>query len=70
MTRSASLIHLVWVCAWMFVGSDYGTLGAFPHSSCGYYTQLDDEIFEYGSAFAFFSLVMLDLGCLAPTTTA
>jgi hypothetical protein len=52
---------VIWLCAWSVVGIRYGTLGPHPFSLWGYYTQLDDELFEYGSAFAYFCLVLLDI---------
>jgi hypothetical protein len=60
-THAASLIYAIWICAWSVVGIRYGTLGSHPFSLWGYYTQLDDELFEYGSAFAYFCLVLLDI---------
>jgi hypothetical protein len=60
-TRHASLIYLAWFCVWLIVGVRYGTLGSHPFSLWGYYTQLDDEIFEYGTAVAYTCLVILDV---------
>ena len=64
-TRHASLVYLVWIAAWIIVGVRSGTLGFSPLSLWGEYTQLDDELFEYGAAQAFFCLVVLDLGEVA-----
>jgi hypothetical protein len=60
-TRYASLVYLVWIAAWIIVGVRSGTLGFHPFSLWGEYTQLDDELFEYGAAQAFLCLVVLDL---------
>jgi hypothetical protein len=64
-TRHASLVYLVWIAAWIIVGVRSGTLGFSPLSLWGEYTQLDDELFEYGAAQAFFCLVVLDLSEVA-----
>jgi hypothetical protein len=64
-TRHASLIYLVWLCVWLVVGIRYGTLGSHPFSLWGHYTQLDDEIVEYGMAVAYACLVILDLSEVA-----
>jgi hypothetical protein len=61
-TTPASLVYLVWLAAWFIVGARSGTLGFHPFSLWGEYTQLDDELFEYGVAQAFLCLVVLDLG--------
>lgn len=60
-TRHASLVYLVWLAAWIIVGVRSGTLGFHPFSLWGEYTQLDDELFEYGAAQAFLCLVVLDV---------
>ncbi|GAA0909273.1 hypothetical protein [Pseudonocardia zijingensis] len=60
-TGHATLVYLVWVAAWIIVGVRSGTLGFHPFSLWGEYTQLDDELFEYGVAQSFLCLVVLDL---------
>ena len=54
-------VYGIGLVAWIVVGLRFGTLGFSPFSLWGYYTQLDDEIWELFAAFAFFSLAALDL---------
>ena len=44
---------------WMVIF--FGTLGFYPFSLWGYYTQMDDEIFECLAAFSYLSFSILDL---------
>jgi hypothetical protein len=69
-TPAASWIYVTWICAWTVVGIRYGTLGSHPFSLWGYYTQLDDELLEYGSAFAYFCLVLLDVDLVRSDASA
>ena len=46
---------------WLIIGVRFGTLGFSPLSLWGYYTQMDDEIWEFFSALGFLSLASLDL---------
>ncbi len=54
-------LFLVGLVTWVVIGSRFGTLGFHPFSLWGYYTQLDDEIFEFVAAFCFFAFALLDL---------
>lgn len=47
---------------WVIVGLRFGTLGFHPYSfyAENYYTQLDDELFEFLIAFSFFSFAVLN----------
>jgi hypothetical protein len=58
---AATRVFLVVVAVWVFVGLRFGTLGFSPFSAWGHYTQLDDELFELGAAYAFFAWSCLDL---------
>jgi hypothetical protein len=46
---------------WVFLGVRFGTLGFHPFSLWDHYTQMDDEMFEFGAAYAFVSLSVCDL---------
>jgi hypothetical protein len=46
---------------WIIVGLRFGTLGFSPFSLWGYYTQMDDEIFEFFAAYAFLTFSAVDL---------
>jgi len=54
-------IFLVGLIAWIIIGVRFGTLGFHPFSLWGYYTQMDDEIFEFVAAYSFFAFAVLDL---------
>ncbi|HYT83488.1 MAG TPA: hypothetical protein VEK86_08550, partial [Gemmatimonadales bacterium] len=54
-------VYGIGLVAWVVVGLRFGTLGFSPLSLWGYYTQIDDEIWEFFAAFGFFSLAALDL---------
>ncbi len=57
----ARTIYLVGLVFWVVIGIRFGTLGFSPFSLWGYYTQMDDEIFEFMAAYSFFSFAVLDL---------
>lgn len=57
----AARILGVGLVVWLISGLRFGTLGFSPLSLWGYYTQMDDEIFEFYAAFTFFTLAVLDL---------
>ena len=47
--------------AWFIVGIRFGTLGFSPYTKWGYYTQADDEIYEFIIPYCFFCFAILDL---------
>ncbi len=53
--------YLIGLLTWIIIGVRFGTLGFHPFSLWGYYTQMDDEIFELFAAYSFFSFSFLDL---------
>lgn len=57
----ATAVYLVVVAVWAAVGIRFGTLGFHPFSAWGHYTQMDDEIFELGAAYAAAALAVCDL---------
>jgi hypothetical protein len=56
----AAAIAALTLLVWGILGVRFGTLGFHPYSLYGYYTQMDDEVFELLAAFSFFSFVLLD----------
>lgn len=54
-------IYGLGLAAWVVVGVRFGTLGFSPLSLWGYYTQFDDEIWEFYAAFGFLALAAFDL---------
>ena len=58
---TATHVFLVVLAVWVLLGVRFGTLGFHPFSAWGHYTQMDDEIFELGAAYAFLALSCLDL---------
>lgn len=54
-------IYGIGLIFWILIGIRFGTLGFWPLSLWGYYTQMDDEIFEFMAAYSFFSFAVLDL---------
>jgi hypothetical protein len=59
--RTATHVFLVVLAVWAFLGIRFGTLGFHPFSVWGHYTQMDDEVFELGAAYAFLALACLEL---------
>ncbi|TKB07419.1 hypothetical protein [Desulforhopalus sp. IMCC35007] len=58
-------IYIFSLIVWGIIGVRFGTLGFSPFSLWGYYTQMDDEIFELLAAFSFFSFALTDFqNCL------
>lgn len=53
--RFAIYIYIASLFTWIFVGLRFGTLGFHPFSFFAeqYYTQMDDEIFEFFAAYSF-----------------
>ncbi|MBN2070323.1 MAG: hypothetical protein JW814_02610 [Candidatus Krumholzibacteriota bacterium] len=60
-TRFIVYIFIVTLFAWILVGLRFGTLGFHPFSfyPAAYYTQMDDELFEFLAAFSFFSFSIM-----------
>ncbi len=58
---SAARILLVGLLIWLVIGIRFGTLGFHPFSLWGYYTQMDDEIFEFLAAYAFMAFAVLNI---------
>lgn len=54
-------VYGIGLAAWVVVGVRFGTLGFSPLSLWGYYTQMDDEIWEFYAALGFCALTALDL---------
>jgi hypothetical protein len=57
---AASRVFTFGFVTWIIIGIRYGTLGFHPYSLWGYYTQLDDELFEFFMAFSFMVFALLD----------
>lgn len=55
-------VYFVSFIAWICVGIRFGTLGFHPFSfySEQYYTQMDDEIFEFFAAYSFFTFSLIN----------
>ena len=56
----ARRVYLIGFCVWLIIGLRFGTLGFHPFTLWGYYTQMDDEIFELFAAYSFFAFSLLD----------
>jgi len=54
-------VYGIGLAAWVVVGLRFGTLGFSPLTLWGYYTQMDDEIWEFYAALGFCALAALDL---------
>ena len=57
----ARRVYAIGFVVWLILGIRFGTLGFHPYSLWGYYTQMDDEVFELYAAYAFFVFSLLDL---------
>lgn len=55
----ATRIFGIGLLVWIFIGARFGTLGFSPLSLWGYYTQMDDEIFELFAAYSFCAFAWL-----------
>ena len=55
----ATRIYLLGLATWVIIGLRFGTLGFSPLSLWGYYSQMDDEIYEFFAAFSFFAFALL-----------
>ncbi len=60
--RFVTYIFLISLSIWVFVGIRFGTLGFHPFSFYAekYYTQMDDEVFEFLAAYSFFAFSIMD----------
>lgn len=54
------MIAAITFIIWLMVGIRFGTLGFSPFTLWGYYTQMDDEIFEFLAAYSYFAFALLD----------
>lgn len=52
--------YLIALAVWLVIGIRFGTLGFHPYSLWGYYTQMDDEVFEFFAAYSFWAFSLLD----------
>jgi hypothetical protein len=59
--RRATQVYAIVLAVWVFLGVRFGTLGFHPFSAWGHYTQMDDEVFELGAAYAFAAFSVCDL---------
>ncbi len=57
----AQRVYVVGLSVFVVVGLRFMTLGFSPFTRNGWYNQMDDEIFEFFAALAFFSFAVLDL---------
>lgn len=57
------IIFTISLSVWLLIGIRFGTLGFHPYSfyAENYYNQMDDEIFEFLSAFSFFFYSFFDV---------
>ncbi len=60
--RFVSLVFIICLIVWIFIGVRFGTLGFHPFSfyAENYYNQMDDEIFEFFAAYAFFCFSVME----------
>lgn len=57
----AGQVYGLGLLVWIIVGLRFGTLGFSRFSLWGYYTQMDDEVFEFFAALAFLTFIAIDL---------
>lgn len=57
----AVIIALITIVIWLVIGIRFGTLGFHPYTLFGYYTQMDDEIFELLAAYSYLSFMVLEI---------
>ena len=59
--RFVVYVFLISLFIWLFIGIRFGTLGFHPFSFYAqkYYTQMDDEIFEFFAAYCFFAFSIM-----------
>jgi len=60
--RYAVIVYIISLAIWIFIGVRFGTLGFHPFSfyAENYYTQMDDEVFEFLAAYSFFCFSVMD----------
>ncbi|GAK57045.1 hypothetical protein U27_04009 [Candidatus Vecturithrix granuli] len=60
--RYVTFIFLISLFIWLFIGIRFGTLGFHPFSFFPekYYTQMDDEIFEFLAAYSFMAFSIMN----------
>lgn len=60
--KYAVIVYTISLGIWLFIGIRFGTLGFHPFSfyAENYYTQMDDEMFEFLAAYSFFCFSVLD----------
>jgi hypothetical protein len=60
--RWVVFVFLICLFVWLVVGIRFGTLGFHPFSiyPAKYYTQMDDEIFEFMAAYSFWAFSLMD----------
>lgn len=65
--KYATKVYSIALLVWLFLGLRFGTLGFHPFSFYEekYYTQMDDEMFEFLAAYTFFCFSAMD--CLKQT---
>jgi hypothetical protein len=59
-TPVMTYIFAVGLITWIIIGIRFGTLGFHPFSAWGFYTQMDDEIYELFAAYSFFSFSIIN----------
>lgn len=62
-SKGSVVVFSLSLCVWLVVGIRFGTLGFHPYSfyAENYYTQMDDEIFEFLSAVSFLCYSLFDV---------
>jgi len=60
--KYAVIVYSISIGIWLFIGIRFGTLGFHPFSfyTENYYTQMDDEIFEFLAAYTFFCFSVME----------
>jgi len=61
-TKFATYVFIASLFVWIFLGLRFGTLGFHPFSFYpeNYYTQMDDEFFEFFAAYSYFCFSLLN----------
>ena len=64
--RSVTCVFIVALFIWVIIGIRFGTLGFHPFSILQqqYYTQMDDEIFEFLAAYSFLSFTVMNFALM------
>ena len=58
--KHATYVFVIALATWIIIGLRFGTLGFHPFSLWDYYTQMDDEAFEFMTAYSFLVFCTLD----------